>query len=173
MPSAVPSTRQACKESWYWKPEGNHGIERLQGIMVLLLLLHKIYGHTNGNWGWSTFPAHAVGELPCGSQPPAPTCVVWSRRLKGCSAPASAVKGRLHRAYSPISARRHSHADEVQQGRNSCPWLPLLGWYGCAHALGTGQTVGWCSSMSLAFIVFLLMLSRPVPSIPAKSSWDT
>ena len=26
----------------------------------------------------------------------------------------------------------------------SCPWLPLPGWYGCAHALCTGQTVGWC-----------------------------
>ena len=25
------------------------------------------------------------------------------------------------------------------------------------HALGTGQTVGWCSSVSLAFIVMLLL----------------
>ena len=32
-------------------------------------------------------------------------------------------------------------------------WLPLPGWYGCAHALGTGQTMGWCLSLSLAFIV--------------------
>ena len=40
----------------------------------------------------------------------------------------------------------------------SCPWLPLPGWYGCAHALGTGQTVGWCSSVSLAFIVVTLNL---------------
>ena len=32
-------------------------------------------------------------------------------------------------------------------------WLPLPGWYGCTHALGTGQTMGWCSSVSLAFIV--------------------
>ena len=44
---------------------------------------------------------------------PAPTCVVWSWRLKGCSAPASAVKGSLCRAFSPISARRLRHADEV------------------------------------------------------------
>ena len=27
------------------------------------------------------FLAHVVGELPCGSQPTAPTCVVWSWRL--------------------------------------------------------------------------------------------
>ena len=43
---------------------------------------------------------------------PAPTCVVWSWRLKGCSAPASAVRGSLCRAFSPISARRLRHADE-------------------------------------------------------------
>ena len=30
-----------------------------------------------------------------------------------------------------------------QQGRNSCPWLSLPAWYGCAHAWGTGPTVGW------------------------------
>ena len=31
---------------------------------------------------WFAFPAHAVGELPCGSKPTAPTCVVWSLHLK-------------------------------------------------------------------------------------------
>ena len=31
---------------------------------------------------WSAFPAHVMGELPCGSQPTAPTCVVWSWHLK-------------------------------------------------------------------------------------------
>ena len=34
-------------------------------------------------------------------------------RLKGCSAPASVVKGRLCRAFGPISARRLCHADEA------------------------------------------------------------
>ena len=33
----------------------------------------------------STFSAHAVGELLCGSQPTATTCVLWSVRLKGHS----------------------------------------------------------------------------------------
>ena len=31
---------------------------------------------------WSAFPAQVVGELLCGSQPTAPTCVVWSLHLK-------------------------------------------------------------------------------------------
>ena len=29
-----------------------------------------------------SIPAHIVGELQCSSQPTAPTCVVWSWRLK-------------------------------------------------------------------------------------------
>ena len=45
---------------------------------------------------------HAVGELPCGSQPPAPTCVVWSWRLKGCFPPALVAKGSVHRAFGPV-----------------------------------------------------------------------
>jgi len=45
--------------------------------------------------------------------PTASTCVVWSWRLKWCSIPASAVKGRLHRAFSPTSARRLCYADEA------------------------------------------------------------
>ena len=52
-------------------------------------------------------------ELPCGSQPTVPTYFVWNWRLKGCSVPASAVKGRLHGAFSTISARRLCHADEA------------------------------------------------------------
>ena len=56
--------------------------------------------------GVSTFPAHTVEELPCGSQPPAPKCVVWSWRLKEFFAPVSTVKGRLHRAFVPVAARR-------------------------------------------------------------------
>ena len=31
---------------------------------------------------------------------------------------------------------------------------PLPGWQDCAHLLGTGQTVCWCSSVSFALIVF-------------------
>ena len=39
--------------------------------------------------------------------------------LKGRFAPASGVKGRLHRAVSPISAQRLCHADEAQPR----PWV--------------------------------------------------
>ena len=34
--------------------------------------------------------------------------------------PASAVKGRLHRAFSPISARRLCHADEAETAVHGC-----------------------------------------------------
>jgi len=47
----------------------------------------------------ATCNIHAVGELPCGSQRTAPTCVVWSWRLKECFA---------------------LTADEPQYRRNSC-----------------------------------------------------
>ena len=33
--------------------------------------------------------------------------------LKECFAPASTVKGRLHRASGPVAARRLCHADEA------------------------------------------------------------
>ena len=46
--------------------------------------------------------------------------IYLSRRLKGCSAPAPAVKGRLHRACSPISARRLCHADEAETAVHGC-----------------------------------------------------
>ena len=54
--------------------------------------------------------------------------------LKGVLAPPSAVKGRQHRAFSPISPRQLCHADETSQGQKSNRWLPLPGWYDCAHA---------------------------------------
>ena len=41
---------------------------------------------------WSAFPAHVVVELQFGSQPTAPTCVVWNWHLH-CKGLASAVKG--------------------------------------------------------------------------------
>ena len=46
---------------------------------------------------------------------------------KAYFAPASAVKGRPHREFSPISARQLCHADEAHQGQNSCPWLSCPG----------------------------------------------
>ena len=39
--------------------------------------------------------------------------------------------------------------------RNSCPWLPLHGGYGCAHALGTGKAVGWYGRMMSHLVLSL------------------
>ena len=41
------------------------------------------------------------------------TAFMFTPALMGCSVPALAVKVRLHRAFSPISARRLCHADEA------------------------------------------------------------
>ena len=49
---------------------------------------------------------HKVCQVPY-AQPTAPSCVVWSWALiKGCFAPVLVVKGRLHKALGPISARQ-------------------------------------------------------------------
>ena len=49
------------------------------GVCVLLAFIswHKVHDNS-----WSTFHVHVVRELKCGSQSTAPTCVVWSWRLK-------------------------------------------------------------------------------------------
>ena len=49
------------------------------GVCVLFAFISWHIVHNNS---WSTFPVHVVGELKCGSQPTAPTCVVWSWHLK-------------------------------------------------------------------------------------------
>ena len=41
---------------------------------------------------YSTFPAHVLVELLCGSQPTAPTCVVWTYRLIDCFALSSVAR---------------------------------------------------------------------------------
>ena len=45
----------------------------------------------NGN-SYSTFATHVLVELLWGSQPTAPTCVVWTQRLIDCYALSSAVR---------------------------------------------------------------------------------
>ena len=54
----IAATDTGCAHAW-----GN-------GVCVPL-------AYFNGNW-YSTFPEHVLVELQCGSQPTAPTCVVWT-----------------------------------------------------------------------------------------------
>ena len=63
-----------------WKARG--ALSRWDKLSFVLLN----YWHTNqDNCPDPPSPtAHAVGELPCGSQPTATTCVVWSWCLKEC-----------------------------------------------------------------------------------------
>ena len=59
----------------YWPGRGS----------VSLALIDCLIYFTIKPMAVSTFSAHAVGELLCGSQPTATTCVLWSVRLKGHS----------------------------------------------------------------------------------------
>ena len=91
------------RQRWYLAPlkdsrgiEWSHSIYKSMSIAVIVVL-YKFTDTPIDNEGWSTLSAHAVGKLPCGSQPTALTCVVWSCRL--IFAAASVVKGRVLRAF--------------------------------------------------------------------------
>ena len=72
---------------------------------------------------WSVFPAYLVGELRCGFQPTAPTCVVWSWRLIDCFALTTAVGGfwevGFHRSLPPFIVCRfvQSHYNYTSKER--------------------------------------------------------
>ena len=82
--------------------------------------------------------------------------------IKGYFAPVLVVKGRLHKALGPISARqlcymcmpiRPNKAETAVYGCQVLPgsgahWAPVWVIWLCIC-----QTVGWCLSVSLAFIV--------------------
>ena len=80
--------------------------------LLLLLFSHKFTDTPISSKCWSTFSG-----MPWENYRAVPSIqlqrVVWRWRLKGCFAPTSAVKGRLHRVFSPISARWLCHADEA------------------------------------------------------------
>ena len=115
---------------------------------ILIRNLHNAYKYKNlplkphrSGDSWSAFPGRAVGELPCSCQPTAPTCVVWSWRLKECFGLASEVKGLWDRGLPIHRPDVYAILMSPNKGNNSCPWLPLPG---CVHAWGTGQGVVWC-----------------------------
>ena len=81
---------------------------------------------------------HAMGELFFSSQPTATTCLVWSWCVKGCLC---ICLGRKRQGvWSQVRLWWLCHTDEPQEERNSCPWLPLPGWYVCVHAYSIGLT---------------------------------
>ena len=84
-------------------------------------------------------------------------------RLNECFALASSVKGLWYTALSVHRSDgwRLCHADEPQRGKNSCPWLPLPGWYGFAHVWGTGEAMCW----SMRALCFQFVLTSPSPEV--------
>ena len=93
-----------------------------------------------------------MGELLCDSQPPAPTCVVWCWRLKGSFAPASAVMGRLHLAFSPIYAQRLYHVMRTNKAETAVHGCHCPG----GMALRNRRLVFEC--VTCFFLFFLLYL---------------
>ena len=73
------------------------------------------------NTQFINFSAHVVGERPCGSQPTATICVVWSWRFKGCFAPPSACRA----DYIALSVPSLPDAMPCWWG-NSYPQLPWM-----------------------------------------------
>ena len=99
-------------------------------------------------------------ELLCGSQPTAPTCVVWSWRLIDCFALTSAVRSFWDVGLRHSLTQRLCHTGGPHYGWNSCLWLPLPVWYGSAHAWGTSPAVGWClGAPCFKFALFSMQLN--------------
>ena len=93
---------------------------------LLASLSYWIYWRTDRQKCWTTFPAHAVhAQFQANSSH---TCCV-ELALKGVLCTCLGRKRPLN-AWALIRV-------------NSFSWLPRPWWYGCAHALGTGQAVGW------------------------------
>ena len=107
---------------------------------------------------WSAFPAHVMKELPCGSQPTAPTCCV-ELALKGL---ASGGKGLLYMGFPRSLTDGYAMLMSPKPlEENRCPWLPLPAWYGCVHAWGNGQAVGCC----MCAPCFTLVVTHDPPSL--------
>ena len=119
----------ACAQPYHWAVVAMDSCFTL-GVCVSLSysLSYLIYWHTDQHKCWSAVPVHAMGELPCGSQPTAPTCVVWSWHLKEyyCTYPGSKGPRMIH-CFVHSWVRWLCHANEPQQVRNSLLLTVILG----------------------------------------------
>ena len=103
---------------------------------------------TCNKWKWHSNMNPQSVQVPY-TQPTAPTCVVWSWGFnKGvlCTCHQLVVKGRLHKALGPISARQlwymymPMRPNKAETAVHGCHYLgqepigPLPIWYGCAYA---------------------------------------
>ena len=102
----------------------------------------------------TVFLAHVVGELPCGSQPTAPTCVVWSWRLIDGFALISASRGFEMLVY-PV---HYSNSFVTLVNHNRCetavcvsPCLRVMAGHICEVAR---SWVGVCVPLALIFRYF-------------------
>ena len=75
-----PLERKWLERAWFGKYGISWHIDKSIGALCFKLVLLNSE-HTDQGNSWSAFPAHVVGELSCGSQPIAPTCVLCSWRF--------------------------------------------------------------------------------------------
>ena len=103
---------------------------------------------------------HAVGELFFSSQPTATTCVVWSWRLMGCLCiRLGSKKERLWSVNETVLAMPCWWTP--RRAKQLCmTWLPLSGWYGCAHAYGIGHTTELVRVLQSLLSYVLLLLCK-------------
>ena len=139
MSQVTPPIKHVNVIALKWEIIWTGGLPHLSGLLHLRGVLHL---HVNRPLSKEhtctkpTFPAHVVGELPCGSQPTAPTCVVWSWHLKHSPRQERVFYTRVFSGHWPTAM---SCWWAPNSWRNRCPW-----WHGCAYAWGNGQAVGWC-----------------------------
>ena len=94
-----------------------------------------------------------MGELPCGSQPPAPTCVVWSWRSKECLA----NDGKFQRLKANLS--------RIAQTFSLPSWFDTFYYANLANLLhpGSCQGVRWARDQPMP---------EPFPALPLSQGRD-
>ena len=91
--------------------------------------IHKTHDPPSPRSSWMYGHCRAVP-----SQQLSHECVVWRCHLKHSP---RQERDFIH-GFSPVTDPWLCHSDKPKWGRNSCPWLPLPAWYGCAYAWGNG-----------------------------------
>ena len=103
-------------------------------LLTTLSTTFSLLSIKSGCWTRSVFASSSeMKSMPHSRAVPAMCCVELALKWMLCTRLVS--KGPLIHCFVRSWVRRATlcHSDEPQRGQNSCPWLPLPGWYGFAH----------------------------------------
>ena len=136
------SVPHACAQPYHWKVVVMDSCFTL-GVCVSLAysLSYLIYWHTDHHKCWSAVPVHAMGELPCSSQPAAPTCVVWSWHLKEYYCTYLGSKGPMIHCFVCSWVQWLYHGNEPQQVWNSLLLTVMLGKLQTLHSTTSSKSI--------------------------------